>query len=152
MTGECLTGVNILFFILFTMAAVRSLNKALIIGNLTRDPELKQTEGGAHLCTFGVATNSVFKKDEQDTELAEFHNIVAWGKLAEICSDILKTGMLVYVEGEIRTRSWEDEGVKKYRTEIRASEMKLLDDKGLNNDKEEDKTKTDNRSEGKSSK
>ena len=107
--------------------ASRSLNKAIIIGNLTRDPELRYTPNGNAVCSFSVATNSSWKDAEGNVkEIAEFHNIVTWNKLAEICSQILKTGMKVYVEGEIRTRSWEKEGVKHQKTEIRASDMKVL--------------------------
>ena len=107
--------------------ASRSLNKAIIIGNLTRDPELRYTPNGNAVCSFSVATNSSWKDAEGNVkEIAEFHNMVTWNKLAEICSQILKTGMKVYVEGEIRTRSWEKDGVKHQKTEIRASDMKVL--------------------------
>ena len=107
--------------------ASRSLNKALIIGNLTRDPELRYTPNGNAVCSFSVATNSSWKDvDGNVKEVAEFHNIVAWNKLAEICSQILKSGMKVYIEGEIRTRSWEKDGVKHQKTEIRAVDMKAL--------------------------
>ena len=107
--------------------ASRSLNKAIIIGNLTRDPELRYTPNGSAVCSFSVATNSSWKDvDGNVKEVAEFHNVVTWNKLAEICSQILKTGMKVYVEGEIRTRSWEKDEVKHQKTEIRASDMKVL--------------------------
>ena len=107
--------------------ASRSLNKAMIIGNITRDPELRYTPNGNAVCSFSIATNSSWKDvDGNVKEVAEFHNIVTWNKLAEICSQILKTGLKVYVEGEIRTRSWEKDGVKHQKTEIRASDMKVL--------------------------
>ncbi|MCL4392624.1 single-stranded DNA-binding protein [Patescibacteria group bacterium] len=107
--------------------ASRSLNKALIIGNLTRDPELRYTPNGNAVCSFSVATNSSWKDvDGNVKEVAEFHNVVAWNKLAEICSQILKSGMKVYIEGEIRTRGWEKDGVKHQKTEIRAVDMKAL--------------------------
>ncbi len=107
--------------------ASRSLNKALLIGNLTRDPELKYTPKGNAVCTFSVATNSTWKDSDGNVqEIAEFHNIVTWNKLAEICSQILKTGTKVYIEGEIRTRKWEKDGVQRTRTEIRADDMKIL--------------------------
>jgi single-strand DNA-binding protein len=107
--------------------ASRSLNKALLIGNLTRDPELRYTPKGNPVCSFSIATNSSWKDAEGNVqEIAEFHNIIAWNKLAEICSQILKTGMKVYIEGEIRNRKWEKEGVNYNRTEIRADNMMVL--------------------------
>ncbi len=107
--------------------ASRSLNKALLIGNLTRDPELRYTPKGNPVCSFSIATNSSWKDAEGNAqEIAEFHNIVAWNKLAEICAQILKTGMKVYIEGEIRNRKWEKEGVNYNRTEIRADNMMVL--------------------------
>ncbi len=112
--------------------SVRSLNKVMLIGNLTRDPELRFTANGTPVATLGVATNKSWKDANGDMqESAQFHNIVAWGKMAEICQQILAKGMLVYVEGELTTRSWEgDDGVTRYKTEVRMSEMKLLDGKG----------------------
>ncbi|MDD3647478.1 MAG: single-stranded DNA-binding protein [Candidatus Dojkabacteria bacterium] len=114
------------------MATSRSLNKVMIIGNLTRDPVVKTTPTGATVCTFGIATNSSWKDEKGEMqERTEFHNIVAWNKLAEICAQLLSVGMLVYVEGEIRTRTWDDENsVRHYRTEVRITDMKLLDSKG----------------------
>lgn len=112
--------------------AARSLNKVLLIGNLTRDPELRYTNSGTPVASFGVATNRSWKDSEGETqEAAEFHNLVAWGKMAEICQQLLATGMKVYIEGSLNTRSWEGEdGVKRYKTEIRVDEMILLDSKG----------------------
>lgn len=116
----------------------KSLNKVMLIGNLTRDPELKVTPSGASVCTFGLATNSRYKKpDGTYEELTNFHNIVAWSKLAEICAQMLKKGMKVYVEGELRTRRWEDEGQAKQKTEVRITEMIIVRDKGTS-DGEED--------------
>lgn len=114
------------------MMSARSLNKVMLIGNLTRDPELRQTPSGATVCTFGLATNSVWKTaDGVVEESTEFHNIVCWNKLAEICNQLLRKGMKVYVEGELRTRTWEDEtGIKKWKTEIKIADMILLDNKG----------------------
>ncbi len=107
--------------------ASRSLNKVMLIGNLTRDPELKYTPNGAAVATFGIATNSSWKDPEGKVqEITEYHNIVCWNKLAEICSQLLKVGSKVYVEGELRTRTWEDEKGKHYRTEIKISDMMLL--------------------------
>jgi len=107
--------------------ASRSLNKVILIGNLTRDPELKTTPNGAAVCTFGLATNSSWKgQDGTVQEITEYHNIVCWTKLAEICFQLLKVGSKVYVEGELRTRTWEDDKGKHYRTEVKISDMMLL--------------------------
>ena len=112
--------------------AARSLNKVLLIGNLTRDPEIRYTSSGAAVCSFGLATNRSWKDSEGEVrEEAEFHNLVSWNKMAEVCYQILAKGMKVYVEGELRTRSWDDdEGNTRYRTEIKLNEMILLDSKG----------------------
>lgn len=109
-----------------------SLNRATIIGNLTRDPELRQTQGGQSVCSFGVATNRAWTgQDGQKQEATEFHNIVAWGKLAEICGQYLTKGRKVYVEGRLQTRDWEgQDGVKRYRTEIVTENMIILDRAG----------------------
>ncbi len=124
--------------------ASRSLNKALLIGNLTRDPELKYTPKGNAVCTFSIATNSTWKDSDGNVqEIAEFHNIVTWNKLAEICSQILKTGMKVYIEGEIRTRKWEKDGIQRNRTEIRADDMKILSPLPKNVESEMDGGKSD---------
>ena len=105
-----------------------SLNRAAIIGNLTRDPELRQTPSGTNVATIGVATNRKWTgQDGQSNEETEFHNVVAWGKLAQICADYLKKGVKVYFEGRLKTRSWESEdGHKNYRTEIIAENMIIL--------------------------
>ncbi len=107
----------------------RSINKVILIGNLTRDPEMRYTPDGQPVTTFGVATNRYWKtKEGEQKEDAEFHNIVAWGKLAEICSQILKKGKRVYVEGRLKTQSWEGkDGVNRSRTEIVVSDMVALD-------------------------
>jgi single-strand DNA-binding protein len=113
------------------MAKARSLNKVILIGNLTRDPVLRETANGVLVCTFGIATNSSWKNSEGELEeRAEFHNIVAFNKLAEICAQVLALGMYVYIEGELRTRVKTDaEGKKYYRTEIKLNDMLLLDAK-----------------------
>ncbi len=112
--------------------SVRSLNKVMLIGNLTRDPEIRYTTGGATVVSFGLATNKSWKNPEGEIqESTEFHNIVAWSKMAEICQQLLAKGMKVYIEGSLNTRSWEDEsGTTKYKTEVRVDEMILLDSKG----------------------
>jgi len=107
----------------------RSVNKVILIGNLTRDPEMRYTPDGQQVTTFGVATNRRWTTKEGDQkESAEFHNVVAWGKLAEICSQILKKGRRVFVEGRLKTQSWEGkDGVNRTRTEIVISDMIALD-------------------------
>ncbi len=109
----------------------KSLNKVLLIGNLTRDPEIRTTPSGSYICTFGLATNSRYKKpDGTYAELTNFHSIVAWSKLAEVCAKKLKKGMKVYVEGELRTRTWQDSnGQVKRKTEVRISSMFVLSSK-----------------------
>lgn len=109
----------------------RSLNRVQLIGNLTRDPELRYTPNGTAVCSFGIATNrnwtteSGEKKDE-----AEFHNIVAWNKLAELCSQFLGKGSKVFVEGRLATRTWQgQDGQQRTKTEIVISDMILLDGK-----------------------
>lgn len=109
-----------------------NLNKAMIIGNLTRDPEVRTTPSGQTVASFSVATSRRWTdKEGQQKEQTEFHNIVAWRKLAEIVGQYIKKGSKVYVEGYLQTRSWEDQqGVKKYRTEIVADNLIMLDKKG----------------------
>jgi len=104
----------------------------MIVGNLTRDPELKYTPSGRPVCSFGVATNRRWKDpDGNQKEEVEFHDVVAWGKLAEIISQFLKKGNKIYIEGRIRTRNWEgQDGVKRYRTEIIAENFIPLTPKG----------------------
>jgi single-strand DNA-binding protein len=118
---------------------MRSVNKVILIGNLTRDPEMRQTANGQMVTTFCIATNREWiTKDSKKHSLTEYHDIVAWARLAEICSKYLKKSKLVYVEGYLKTRSWDTpEGVKKFRTEIVAQDMIMLEKrpKNLNNDK-----------------
>lgn len=95
------------------------LNKALLYGNLTRDPEVRALPSGQQVATFGLATNRTYKnKEGQQQEQTEFHNIVAFGRTAEVMGQYLKKGRPVFVEGRIQTRSWEADGKKNYRTEI----------------------------------
>lgn len=108
----------------------RSLNKVMLIGNLTRDPELRYTPQGSAVCSFGLATNRSWMPSEggERREETEFHRIVAWNKLAELCSQLLTKGRKVYIEGRLQTRSWETpEGEKRQSTEIVAEDMVLLD-------------------------
>ncbi len=102
-------------------------NKAFVLGNVTRDPEFRTTPTGQNVCSFGIATNRVWKDNSgQQQRSAEFHNVVAWGRLAEIANQYLKKGSLVFIEGRIQTRSWQgQDGQKRYRTEIVAETMQL---------------------------
>ncbi len=106
-----------------------NLNKAMIIGNLTRDPEVRNTPSGATVTSFSVATNLVWTdKQGQKQEKVEFHNVVAWRKLGEICGQYLRKGSKVYIEGRLQTRDWVgQDSVKRYRTEIVADNMIMLD-------------------------
>ena len=108
---------------------MRTINKVIIIGNLTRDPEMKETTNGQQITTFGIATNREWTTSSADKKQStEFHEVVAWAKLAEICNTYLKKGKLVYVEGYLKTRSWEDDnGDKRFRTEIVLHDMIMLD-------------------------
>ena len=103
----------------------------MIIGNLVRDPEVRNTANGKTVASFSVATSMVWKDQSgAKQEKAEFHNIVAWGKLAEICGQYLKKGLKVYIEGRLQTRDWTgQDGVKRYRTEIIAENMIMLSPK-----------------------
>lgn len=107
----------------------RSLNKVTLIGNLTRDPELRYTPQGTAVCTFGVATNRQWTTEAgEKKEDAEFHRVVAWNKLAEICSQLLTKGRKVYVEGRLQTRSWTGtDGAQRTSTEIVINDMIILD-------------------------
>ena len=106
-----------------------NLNRAQLIGNLTRDPETRTTPNGQTVTSFGVATSSQWKDASgQKQERVEFHNIVAWGKLAEICQQYLGKGRKVFVEGRLQTREWQgQDGAKRNRTEIVAENMIMLD-------------------------
>lgn len=130
------------------------LNKAFIIGNLTRDPELKALPSGTKVCSFGVATSRIYKdKDGKRQDSVEFHNIVAFSKLGELASQYLKKGQQVLVEGRIQTRSWENNGEKRSRTEIiadniqfgvKSSGTKSSDNQGSSSSKETVETESEN--------
>ncbi len=115
------------------------LNRATIIGNLTRDPETKTTTQGANVTTFSVATNLRWTTQSgEKKESTEYHNIVTWRRLAEICGQYLKKGSKVYVEGRIQTRSWDDaQGQKHWRTEIIADNVIMLDRAGSRSNNDE---------------
>lgn len=109
--------------------ASRSLNKVSLIGNLTRDPELRYTPSGAAVCTIGLATNRYWTTEAgEKKEETEFHRVVAWNKLAELCSQLLTKGRKVYVEGRLRTSAWQaQDGSQRNTTEIVIEDMILLD-------------------------
>lgn len=111
---------------------MRSINKVILIGNLTRDPEMRQTPNGQNVVTFGIATNREWiTKDGRKQTSTEYHDLVAWAKLADICQKYLKKGKLVYVEGYLKTRSWDaTDGTKKFRTETVVQDMIMLDKRG----------------------
>lgn len=104
-----------------------NLNKAFVLGRVSQDPQIKSLPSGDLVANFGIATNRIFyDKNREKQEQTEFHNIVAFGKLAEIVQQYLKQGSLVLIEGRLQTRSWEDkDGIKRYRTEIIAEAMQL---------------------------
>lgn len=108
------------------------INKAILIGNLGADPEVRYTQSGTQVATFNLATTERFKgQDGNMQEATEWHRIVAWKRLAEICGEYLHKGSRVYIEGKIQTRKWKDQnGVDRYTTEIVAREMKMLSPRG----------------------
>ncbi|MEE9225568.1 MAG: single-stranded DNA-binding protein [Bacteroidota bacterium] len=110
----------------------RSLNKVSLIGNVGKDPELRYTSSGVAVSNFSLATNEQWKDPDGNTqERTEWHNIVAWRKLAEICGEWLKKGKKVYIEGRLQYRSYDDKnGIKRYVTEVVAQDMIMLDSKG----------------------
>jgi len=117
--------------------AGKSLNKVILIGNLGKDPEVSYTPSGIAVAKFSLATGEKWKDAEGNIqEKTEWHNIVAWRKLAEICGQYLKKGSKAYIEGKLQTRSWDDKntGVKKYMTEIVADNLIMLDSRGQSGD------------------
>ena len=109
----------------------KSFNQAIVMGNLTRDPELRDTPTGQKVASFAVATNRVWNNASGERqEAADFHEIVAWGKLAELASQYLAKGRKVMVVGRLQTQSWEKDGIKRSRTEIVASDISFLDAPG----------------------
>ncbi|MER3447014.1 MAG: single-stranded DNA-binding protein [Candidatus Dadabacteria bacterium] len=107
---------------------MRGVNKVILIGNLGRDPEIRYTTSGQAVANFTLATTEIrTNKDGKKDEFTEWHRIVAWGRLAEICGEYLSKGKTVYIEGTLRTRSWEDkEGKKRWTTEVVAQNMQML--------------------------
>lgn len=118
--------------------ATRNLNKVMLIGNLTRDPEVRYTPQGNAVASFVVATNREWKVNGETKQVADFHNVVAWNKLAEICGQLLNKGTKVYIEGRLQTRNWDDTtGVKRYKTEVVVDDMIVLTPKSGSSEPEE---------------
>ena len=114
----------------------RGINKVILIGNLGQDPELRYTGSGTAVCNMRLATNESYKDSNGEfVEKTEWHSIVAWARLAEICGEYLKKGSQVYFEGSLQTRQWEDrEGNTRYTTEVKAREMMMLSGRGGSGD------------------
>ena len=110
----------------------RGINKVILIGNLGRDPETRYSQNGSPITNFSVATSETWrdKTSGENQERTEWHNVVAFNRLAEVCGEYLRKGSKVYIEGQLRTSSWEADGQKKYRTEVYAREMQMLDSRG----------------------
>lgn len=110
----------------------RGINKVILIGNLGRDPETRYSQGGNPITSFSVATSENWRDrtSGEQQERTEWHNVVCFGRLAEIAGEYLKKGSKVYIEGSLRTSSWEQDGQKRYRTEIMARELQMLDSRG----------------------
>ena len=111
------------------------INKVMIVGNLGQDPEIKYTAGGAAVTTLSIATSDSWKDKDSgmDQERTEWHRVVLWRRLAEIAGEYLKKGSKVYIEGQLQTRKWEQEGQTRYTTEIIARDMQFLDSRGSSN-------------------
>jgi len=109
-----------------------SVNQSMLLGNVTRDPELRYTPGGNPVIGFSVATNRQWfdKETQQKKEAVEYHNIVFWGKAAEIIGQFVSKGDKIYIQGRLQTRSWEKDGVKRYSTEVVGQDFVLLTPKG----------------------
>ena len=110
----------------------RGVNKVILVGNLGRDPETRYTQGGSPVTNFSVATSETWRDRQtgENQERTEWHNIVCFGRQAEVASQYLRKGSKVYIEGQLRTNSWEQDGQKKYRTEIHVRDFQMLDSRG----------------------
>jgi len=110
----------------------RGINKVILIGNLGRDPETRYAQGGSAVTNFSVATTESWRDRQsgEQQERTEWHNVVCFARLAEIAGEYLKKGSKVYIEGSLRTSSWEQDGQKKYRTEVMARDLQMLDSRG----------------------
>jgi single-strand DNA-binding protein len=111
----------------------RGINKVILIGNLGRDPETRYSQGGNAVTKFSVATSESWRdrNSGEQQEKTEWHNVVCFSKLAEIAGEYLRKGSKVFIEGSLSTSSWEQDGVKKYRTEVIARDMQMLDSRGM---------------------
>lgn len=118
---------------------MRSVNKVILVGNVTRDPDVRQTQNGQAIVTFGLATNRQWKDGSgEKRDAAEFHELVAWSRLADLCSKYVRKGKLLYVEGYLKTRSWDTpEGVKRFKTEVVVQDLIMLEKRGGEGDYEE---------------
>jgi len=116
-----------------------SVNKVIILGRLGQDPELRYTPSGAGVCNFSVATSENWTdRGGQKQEKTEWHRIVVWGKLGEVCNQYLRKGRQAYIEGKLQTRSWEDQsGQKKYMTEINATTVQFVGDRASAGDSQQ---------------
>lgn len=112
--------------------ATKSVNKVILLGHLGQDPELRYTGSGTPVCSLRIATNDSYKDSEGNfVERTEWHSVVAWARLAEICSEYLRKGSQVYIEGSLQTRQYEDrDGNQRYVTEVKAREMVMLGGRG----------------------
>ena len=108
------------------------INKVILVGNLGQDPEVKYTAGGAAVTTLSLATSESWKDKDtgQDQEKTEWHRVVLWRRLAEIAGEYLKKGSKVYIEGQLQTRKWEQDGQTRYTTEVVGRDMQFLDSRG----------------------
>ena len=118
------------------------INKVILVGNLGQDPEIKYTAGGAAVTTLSIATSDSWKDKDSgmDQERTEWHRVVLWRRLAEIAGEYLKKGSKVYIEGQLQTRKWEQEGQTRYTTEIIARDMQFLDSRGSSNNESTQKS------------
>lgn len=107
-----------------------SVNKVILIGRLGKDPEVKYTNAGNPVCNFSLATSEKWGSGNEKKEKTEWHRIVVWGKLADLCGQYLAKGREAYIEGKLQTREWEKDGAKQYTTEIVADVVQFLGDKG----------------------
>lgn len=114
----------------------RGINKVILIGNLGRDPETRYSQSGSAVTNFSLATSESWRdrSSGEQQDRTEWHNVVCFARLAEIAGEYLRKGSKVYIEGSLRTSSWEQEGQKKYRTEVMARELQMLDSRGGDGD------------------
>ncbi len=110
----------------------RGVNKVILLGNVGRDPETRYSQNGTAVTRFSIATSEIWKdrSSGEQQERTEWHNIVCFARLAEVAGEYLKKGSKVYIEGQLRTSSWEQDGQRKYRTEVNARELQMLDSRG----------------------